>query len=301
MNDRLPDASPAPEGQRFAQARQQRRAVPIYLGHSAASRRVQALIQQGLGGTGSILVSGPHGTGKRTIAEILQHFGESDPADPESAAFAYIHPLEDMSLAEQLALDERLGAQRMLFGTRLDLNGREARERLLPQLISRCSLHIPLPTLAQRIEDLEALAMWIMAQVPSKCPVGGISDYALDSLRLHDWPGNVTELEQVIRQALEIGSGGQIELCDLPLALRLRSAEACEHDSPDFEFSLAHAERSAVERAMRYARGNKRKAARLLRIGKTTLYRKLHGYDAEFDAPVEEPPQPIATATRHAS
>ena len=264
------------------------------------------MIQQALRGPGSVLVSGQRGTGKRTIAEILQHFGgaldQTDPSngrsslgpsieelrraelqDPFTREFTYFHPVEALTYAQQSALAERVGTRRVVFGTRLDPHGREGRERIHPELLARCSLHIPLPTLAERIEDIEALALQILCEVPVRRPVGGISDHALDTLRIHDWPSNVTELERVIRHAVETGCSEQIEQADLPLILRLRSAEASNVDTPDFEFSLAHAERTAIERAMRFARGNKRKAARLLRIGKTTLYRKLHGYDAEFD------------------
>lgn len=199
------------------------------------------------------------------------------------AELAYLCPLEELTLGQQGKLLEVIGLRRVVLGTRLELDGAEARARLHPRLLAACSIRIELPTLRRRIDDLEALTLWIIGETPSRRPVGGIDDDALACLRAHPWRGNVTELEGVLRAAIEVGSGEQIELRDLPSGLRLRAVESLELGLPDIEFSLAHAERSAIERAMRYARANKRKAARLLKISKTTLYRKLRQYDGLDD------------------
>jgi DNA-binding NtrC family response regulator len=125
--------------------------------------------------------------------------------------------------------------------------------------------------------------MWILARTPTRRPVGGVEDEVIECLSSHTWPGNVSELEAVLTQALAVGKGPLIELRDLPRALRVRDIDEVAPHSPEQQFSLAAAERAAVDRAMRHARGNKRRAARLLQIGKTTLYRKLRRY-AEQDA-----------------
>ena len=112
-------------------------------------------------------------------------------------------------------------------------------------------------------------------------PVGGIADNALDCLRSYTWPGNVSELESVLKQAINNGATEQIELRDLPASLRVRDAHQVRAESPERQLCLEEAEKQAIRRALHYARGNKRKAARLLHIGKTTLYRKLKAYDLE--------------------
>jgi DNA-binding NtrC family response regulator len=260
------------------------RLLPVFLGHSPATRRVQAAIHRALRSSDPVLVSGAPGTGKRTVAELLHHFGDAE------AELAYVCPVEELTREQQLALLDgaRVGRSmgrlmgRLIIGTRLQLDSDATWQRLEPLLLA-CPIQIELPTLRQRIEDLEALALRILCESPTRRPIGGIDDYALDCLRAHAWPGNVTELEAVLHRAIEVGTAEQIELRDLPAELRLHAVQSTDLEAPDLEFSLAHAERSAIERAVRFARGNKRKAARLLRISKTTLYRKLRHYDAIDD------------------
>lgn len=275
-------------------ARLQRRA-PTYMGHSLASRRVQAQIHRELHGNSAVLLVGAEGTGKRTIAEILHHFGGGEvPAlqvvELQALAlqrlefgpiadFAYLSPLEALSLEQQSRLIDELGLARAIFGTRLNPDSSEGRKRLSRKLLRWCGARIQLPSLSERIEDLETLALAIIRETPARRPIGGLSDAALECLCAHHWPGNVSELEAVLHQAIAAGTTEQIELHDLAADLRLRDLDTLAAQvRPDEQFALAHAERSAVKRAMRHARGNKRKAARLLQVGKTTLYRKLREY-----------------------
>jgi transcriptional regulator of acetoin/glycerol metabolism len=89
-------------------------------------------------------------------------------------------------------------------------------------------------------------------------------------MRAYTWPGNGSELEAVIATALERARGPMLQVHDLPPLLRAHAGLA-----PEAEFSLELAQRRAIDKAIRHARGNKRRAARLLGIGKSTLYRKL--------------------------
>lgn len=270
--------------------------TPAFLGHTPASRQVQAALHRAVRSRDPVLLSGAPGTGKRAVAEILHHYyavkavGDAPSFEPTSlrraelgelGQFVYVCPAESLTVDIQAKLLDA-ATERLVFGTHLDPGSDEASRRLHPRLLAT-AVQIALPNLRDRIEDLELLAMQILAETPSNRPIGGINDYALDCLRAYAWPGNLTELEEVLRHAVEVGSSEQIQVQDLPTPLRLHAVEA-DADTLDLQFSLAHAERAAIERAMRYARGNKRKAARLLQIGKTTLYRKLRCYDAEDDA-----------------
>jgi DNA-binding NtrC family response regulator len=197
-------------------------------------------------------------------------------------AFTYLHNLEDLRLDEQARLPGLIGLGRLVIGTELRPESDEGRKRLHPQIVRWASgIRIDVPTLAQRIEDLERISMDLVAATPSRRPVGGISDAALDCMRNYRWPGNLDELSDVIQQAIAGGATEQIELRDLPTKLRVREAQYVRVESPERQLCLEEAEKQAIRRALNYAHGNKRKAARLLHIGKTTLYRKLKQYDLE--------------------
>lgn len=268
--------------------------APMFMGHSPAARRVQAMIHRAVRTNLPVLIVGRRGSGKETVARILHHFGGGEVPNIEVVgvneqtrlvslgAFTYIGNLEELPMEEQARLPALTGLGRIVIGTRLKPESEEGRRRLHPQIVRWASgVRIDLPNLAERIEDLETLAMHIIRNTSSRRPVGGIADNALDCLRSYTWPGNVSELESVLTQAVQNGATEQIELRDLPASLRVRDAHQVRAESPERQLCLEEAEKQAIRRALHYARGNKRKAARLLHIGKTTLYRKLKAYDLE--------------------
>ena len=123
---------------------------------------------------------------------------------------------------------------------------------------------------------------------------------AMQALLGYDWPGNVRELENAIERAVIIASGRQIELEDLPSAiseaglqreamLRAERAQAAsEVRSSKLEIavpsSMDDIERQAIEATLDYTSGDKTRAARLLNIGRKTIYRKLEQYNAKREA-----------------
>jgi len=114
-----------------------------------------------------------------------------------------------------------------------------------------------------------------------------LSDEALRTMMRHDWPGNVRELENCIERACALSSGPVLELGDLPTQLQQQGLDAhrvaAVVETPPAQHSadimpLAELERQAILNAIRKLNGDKLLAARLLGIGKTTLYRKLKEY-----------------------
>ena len=107
-------------------------------------------------------------------------------------------------------------------------------------------------------------------------------------MMLHDWPGIVSELENSIERACALSSGPLLHLGDLPTQLQQEGLEArrstARAGEPDAEAgqpqltTLAKLERQAILGAIRALNGDKLQAAKLLGIGKTTLYRKLKEY-----------------------
>ena len=106
-----------------------------------------------------------------------------------------------------------------------------------------------------------------------------ISEDAMRRLMAYDWPGNVRELENAVERAVALGSGPILHMGDLPSNLQ----HAADERLPEADelMPLEEMERRAILRALRETSGDKLAAARLLGIGKTTLYRKLKQYGAE--------------------
>jgi DNA-binding NtrC family response regulator len=93
----------------------------------------------------------------------------------------------------------------------------------------------------------------------------------------YDWPGNIRELENAMERAVALGSGPILHVGDLPSNLQYTSSEKLT-DSDEM-VPLEALERRAIFRALRETSGDKLAAARMLGIGKTTLYRKLKQYE----------------------
>jgi DNA-binding NtrC family response regulator len=104
-----------------------------------------------------------------------------------------------------------------------------------------------------------------------------ISDDAMRRLIAYDWPGNVRELENAIERAVALGSGPIVHVGDLPSSLQ----HATSDRAPDRNeiLPLEELERRAILKTLRETAGDKLAAARMLGIGKTTLYRKLKQYN----------------------
>jgi len=140
-----------------------------------------------------------------------------------------------------------------------------------------------------RLEDIPLLAAHFLDRISrehgSKFT---LSDEALRTMMRHDWPGNVRELENSIERACALSSGPVLHLGDLPTQLQQQGlearrtatavGEAAEEAGAPQLATLADLERQAILGAIRTLNGDKLKAAKLLGIGKTTLYRKLKEY-----------------------
>ncbi len=136
-------------------------------------------------------------------------------------------------------------------------------------------VRIEIPPLRDRREDIPILAHHFLRKYDSaNLRFEGIDDDALEQLIATDWPGNVRELENTIESAMALAPGPRLRASDLSLS-RPASHSAVAPVPDALPISLDAYERCALERALEESRGDVSAAARLLGIGRSTLYRKL--------------------------
>ena len=140
-------------------------------------------------------------------------------------------------------------------------------------------VQIKLPPLRERKSDIPVLVSAFLEKFSdAKAPVRSISEDAMRRLMAYDWPGNVRELENAVERAVALGSGPILHVGDLPSNLQYAQPERFTEQNE--LVPLEELERRAIFHALRETSGDKLAAARLLGIGKTTLYRKLKQYEA---------------------
>jgi DNA-binding NtrC family response regulator len=145
-------------------------------------------------------------------------------------------------------------------------------------------VQIKLPPLRERKSDIQLMVISFLEKFSDPhAPTRTISDDAMRRLIAYDWPGNVRELENAIERAVAMGSGPIVHVGDLPSNLHYPSSERVP--DKDELLPMEELERRAILRTLHETGGDKLAAARMLGIGKTTLYRKLKQYQVERAEP----------------
>ncbi len=145
-------------------------------------------------------------------------------------------------------------------------------------------VQVKLPPLRERKSDIQLMVISFLEKFSDPHgPPRTISDDAMRRLIAYDWPGNVRELENAIERAVAMGSGPIVHVGDLPSNLHYPSSERVP--DKDELLPMEELERRAILRTLRETGGDKLAAARMLGIGKTTLYRKLKQYQMEQAQP----------------
>jgi DNA-binding NtrC family response regulator len=176
---------------------------------------------------------------------------------------------------------------RVIAATHSDLAKMVASGAFREDLFYRLNvIPISLPPLRDRREDVPLLVQHFVQRLcreadPPRGPVT-VSQEAMRYLMSYAWPGNVRQLENTIERALALSPGrSQIELSDLPPEVQ-QAAAAGSFDEPwfpeaglDFESYISGIELSLIKRSLERTAGNKRQAAKLLNLKRTTLIEKL--------------------------
>jgi two-component system response regulator HydG len=177
--------------------------------------------------------------------------------------------------------NERIGIRaRVIAATNRDLESAIRTGGFRQDLYFRLNVvQIKLPPLRERKADIPLLVNTFLEKFSDPArPIHSLAEDAMRRIMGYDWPGNIRELENAIERAVALGSGPILHVGDLPSNLQFTSSEKVS--DADELVPLETLERRAIFRALQETSGDKLAAARLLGIGKTTLYRKLKQYEA---------------------
>ncbi len=184
---------------------------------------------------------------------------------------------------------------RPIAATNRDLGSEVEHGRFRRDLYYRLNVvKLRLPALRERKDDIPELAEFFLLRYGRN---HSITPDLLQAMIHYDWPGNVRELENCIQQMVALNSGPCLHTGDLPSALQgsleaaramqlhtLQAATSDSHEAappripPQPVMSLEELEKHAIVEALAFTRGDRARAAVLLGIGRTTLYRKLKQY-----------------------
>ena len=184
---------------------------------------------------------------------------------------------------------------RLIAATNRDLERDIEQGRFRSDLYYRLNvISIELPALRDRLDDIPLLAEHFLER--QAAGLGGADDAprrratdrvktlspeALGILQAYQWPGNVRELENVIERAVVLTKGTTIKPDALPSRLREAPAEPLVKDQPPANPALEVLERAYIEHVLRAEAGNKTRAAEVLGIDPSTLYRKIKRYELQ--------------------
>ena len=177
---------------------------------------------------------------------------------------------------------ERLGGRRtikvdarLIALTNVDLSDAVKRQHFREDLYYRLNVvHIKVPALRERIEDLPELAQTFVKSYAAKHgrEVSVVSSEALALLSEYEFPGNVRELANTIERAVIVSAGTRINVDHLPEGIRAAVNVQRRKAKPQ---SLAEVEAVYVDEILALTKGNKTEAARILGISRKNLYEKL--------------------------
>ncbi len=170
---------------------------------------------------------------------------------------------------------------RVISATNKDLGEEVKNGKFRKDLFYRLNvIPIKIPPLRDRRNDIPLLISFFLKKVNRNLNQN-IPEFSKDALRImmdYHWPGNVRQLQNVIQFAVVRCKTRKILPSDLPMELRTWELEATVFDSLKKGSKNVRLDRVSVQEALKKTDGNKAKAARILGVGRTTLYRYLNEF-----------------------
>jgi DNA-binding NtrC family response regulator len=169
---------------------------------------------------------------------------------------------------------------RIISATNRDLAAEVANANFREDLFYRLNvLVLNVPSLRDRMDDVVLLAKYFVKNFATDfSTVEDISNDALMYLQNYNWPGNIRELENVIRRAIALGRDAFIQPEDLPAGIFTPPGKTTPEKGLPADDSLEAYEKAAIQNALAKCNDSRRKAAEILGIGEATLYRKITKY-----------------------
>ena len=286
------------------------------VGRSAPMQALFAEIFAAASRRDPVVVAGESGSGKSVVAAAIHRLSPRgreamrafvfDPrsAPPERAEIARAARSAATLVFEGNAppeLQRAAVAEAEAAGARLVVVVRDE-TGLDPAIAGRAGSRIAVPPLRERRDDIPLLVEYFLGGPDLRgAPAPALDPRALDAMAAHEWSGNVRELRNVIRRARALSDGPVIGLTAIQSVLGGASARAESGDAPsEREFvavrigdSMADIERRVLQRTLRFARGNKRKAAEMLKLSLKTVYNKVkeYGLEREFNRRLRKAPR----------
>ena len=286
--------------------RERAEAASALVGDGGAMRRLRLQIERMGPHFRTVLVRGEMGTGKELVARALharsggvsQQFvichASSLNEDGTAKSFdllrervrttdmetLFVDNAEELSAGGQYLLLralEQKGA-RVIVSTTRDLRRMAAAGRFRADLYHLAMVEIVVEPLRNRTEDIPALAMHFVKRFCAQYDrrIDAVADDAMAKLRGHTWPGNVREFENALRNGVLQCEGTELGTADLTFAQVAESRRADARESA-IPARLQDVVEQHVVRVLRECEGNKVRAAEVLGISRSTLYRMLEG------------------------
>ena len=216
--------------------------------------------------------------GKGTF--FLDEIGETTPA----TQVKLLRVLQHREVIPVGATDPQPIDVRLIAATNRELEEEIRRGSFRTDLFYRLNvIALHLPTLRQRAEDIPLLATHFLtriAELRQEAPKE-LSKSALEALQSYSWPGNVRELENALERAVILTPGDEISPSSLPERVTQRVSEPLVAERAPTNPTLESIERAYIMWVLQSESGNKSRAAEVLGIDPSTLYRKLSRYGVE--------------------
>lgn len=220
----------------------------------------------------------------------------------ENSGTLVVESIDHLPAEQQLELLTAMAAdawQAQIVATQVEASDADAAGMSDELAAAVSTIGIEIPLLADRPEDIPPLVAWHLDRLNHDAADSAmkVADDALDVMVLYPWPGETTELGEVVASAYRRARGAAVTARDLPKILHHavdHAAMAIDRPEPiDLDDYLSRVETALVERALELASGNKAEAARLLGVSRPRLYRKLEQMGVVEPTPAKSKPQAV--------